>query len=79
MFPNKKKKTENFFVKIDENCVKAFIHKGRALTYLKKFDDAINEFEKAKKFDPKIIDSINGNFNDSNNLIKKLIIILKII
>ncbi len=48
--------------KVDEKCFKAFIHKGRALTYLKNFDDAINEFEKAKKVDPKQENSINSKF-----------------
>ena len=38
---------------MDENCIKALIHKGRALTYLKEFDKAIGDFEMVRKLDAK--------------------------
>ena len=50
-------------LKVDEKCIKAFIHKGRSLTYLKKFDEALIEFQNAIKCDPKKTDLINGKIN----------------
>lgn len=38
-------------LRVDDKCVKALVHKGRALTYMKQFDKASEEFEKAKKLD----------------------------
>jgi tetratricopeptide (TPR) repeat protein len=35
-------------MRVDEKFIKAYIHKGRALTYLKRFDEALVEFNKAK-------------------------------
>ncbi len=43
-----------------ENWLKAFIHKGRALTFLKKFDEALIEFQKAKELSPtQTVDGLN--------------------
>ncbi|XP_065055954.1 tetratricopeptide repeat protein 12-like [Rhopilema esculentum] len=39
--------------KIDSKCVKAYIHQGRALQNLEKFDEAIKSFEHATKIDKK--------------------------
>lgn len=38
-------------LRVNEKFIKAYIHKGRALTYLKKFDEALAEFERAKECD----------------------------
>jgi tetratricopeptide (TPR) repeat protein len=35
-----------------ETWIKGYIHKGRALTYLKKFDEALTQFNKAKELEP---------------------------
>jgi len=46
-------------LKCKETWIKGYIHKARALTYLKKFDDALIQFQKAKELEPtiKTIDS----------------------
>ena len=46
------------FKKVNEKCVKAFIHKGRALSRLKEFEQALEIFEKAKEISKN--DSIDG-------------------
>lgn len=38
-------------LRVNEKFIKAYIHKGRALTYLKRFDEALAEFERAKECD----------------------------
>ena len=45
------------------------------MTYLKKFDEAISEFEKAKQIDPKQVNSINGK---NLKLIKSKVIYLEL-
>ncbi len=37
-------------LKVDARFIKAYIHKGRALVCLKRFDEAFNEFTTAKKY-----------------------------
>ena len=54
------------------------IHKGRAFTYLKEFDKALEEFENVKKADQKQAEIANGiktvlkliAFNDDSNFEK---------
>jgi hypothetical protein len=50
---------------LDEKCTKAMIHRGRALTLLKDYENAIKQYEEAKLIDPKKIDLIDGNFVNS--------------
>lgn len=40
---------KKFFYQVDENAAKAMIHKGRALTFLKDYKNALVEFKNAKK------------------------------
>ena len=49
-----------FLSQVDEKCLKALIHKGRAFTYLKEFDHALEQFEQAKTVDPKQVALIDG-------------------
>jgi hypothetical protein len=46
---------------LDEKSIKAMIHKGRALTLLKQFNEAIKQFEEAKQIDSKQGSIIDGN------------------
>lgn len=55
------KTIKNFKLQVDEKCIKAMIHKGKALVYLKKFENAMEEFENAKKIDPNQTKIIDGN------------------
>ncbi|RNA10791.1 tetratricopeptide repeat 12 [Brachionus plicatilis] len=40
-------------LRIDDKCIKALIHKGKAFGFMKKFDQALTEFENAKIIDSK--------------------------
>ncbi len=50
-----------------ETWTKAYILKGRALTLMKKFDQALEEFNKAKELEPNSLDSIQNYINEMNN------------
>ena len=47
-------------LRVNENSVKAMIHKGKALTHLKNFEEALKEFKNAKKIN-KSSTIIDGN------------------
>ena len=48
---------------VSEDCVKAYIHKGRAYLAMKRFEEAINCFEKAISLDEKNAQSLKGVFH----------------
>lgn len=50
----------NFKLQINEKCVKAMIHKGKALTFLKEFDKALLVFENIKNIEPKQACLVDG-------------------
>jgi tetratricopeptide (TPR) repeat protein len=55
-------------LKIDEKCIKALIHRGRALTYLKEFDKAHLDFENAKTIDLKQSETIDDYLKELNRV-----------
>ena len=55
-------------LRVNENSVKAMIHKGKALTHLKDFNGALSEFKMAKKIKPSpVIDGITFFFEFEKN------------
>ncbi|CAB3983082.1 Tetratricopeptide repeat 12 [Paramuricea clavata] len=53
-------------IRIDEKCVKAYVHCGRALQKKACFSEAISLFKKGEEIDPKQKDVIAGRINDFN-------------
>ncbi len=60
-------------LKVYENCVKAYVHQGRAYLGLKRYDDAVASYERAILSDPKKENSIRGKLNKEHQLIVSLL------